>query len=467
MKKITTITLLFIATSIFSQNNAKESWSFGLGLSNHTMAGDHRSIMTQLSNGADDNNPFNLGGYIYVDKMINPAFGFELKGHYTTMSGSAQEITSTYLVPDAGNVSLRTTHFDGKAYGAELNAILNFSNMAARPYRTKARRWNVAGYLGIGVQSYDSKLYDNATNAVLIDFGNSPSDDGIANSVYYTGGIGLKYKLTNNFDIELRPTVNLNEEDHLDAARSNKQHMEVFYQTNLGLVFKINGKDHDNYVWQGKDFVEEVIEEVVEKPNFDDMVNAAVNAKLKNMPKVNNDYDGDGFTNDVDSCPFVFSKTNKGCPGDSDKDGVADNIDLCPNTPGLKNNNGCPKPDFGSSTVTTIDNHSNDFISEQIYFALNSTRLTYKSKFDLNAIAIYMLDHPHAMFMLKGNTDRGGSDEYNQKLSETRSQKVKNYLIARGVNPNNIETMGYGESNPKFRDLPVNERNRRVDVMLK
>jgi len=467
MKNFTLILFVFVTINLSAQSNGRESWSFGLGLSNHIMAGDHRSIMTGHTNGADDNSPFNFGGYVYVDKMINPAFGLELKGHYTSMAGAAQEITNGYPLADAGNVSLRSTHFDGKAYGAELNAIINFSNMAARPYRTKARKWNVAGYVGMGIQSYNSKLYDNATNSVLVDYGSSPSADGIANSVYYTGAFGIKYKLSNNFDIELRPSVNINEEDHLDAARSNKQNMEVFFQTNLGLVFKINDKEHDNYVWQSKDFIEEVIEE---KPDIDKLVNAAVATELSKMPKIDTDYDKDGFANDVDPCPLVYSKTNKGCPGDKDNDGVTDDRDLCPEIPGLKNNNGCPKPDVVNNNPPAINNiysNTNNIISEQIYFGLNSTILTYKSKYDLNAIAFYMLDHPEAQFMLKGNTDRGGSDKYNQKLSEKRANVVEKYLIARGVNPDNLETIGFGETIPKFRDLPVNERNRRVDVILK
>ena len=84
------IVLLILSINTNSQNNFKQSWSFGLGVSNHTMAGDHRSIRTSLSDGADANNILNLGGYLYVDKMFSPAFGLELKGFYTTMSGAGQ-----------------------------------------------------------------------------------------------------------------------------------------------------------------------------------------------------------------------------------------------------------------------------------------------------------------------------------------------------------------------------------------
>ena len=67
----------------------------------------------------------------------------------------------------------------------------------------------LAGYVGIDVQSYDSKLYDNTTNALLVDFGNNSSDDGIANSVYYTGAIGIRYKLSKSFEFALKELMYL------------------------------------------------------------------------------------------------------------------------------------------------------------------------------------------------------------------------------------------------------------------
>ena len=167
MKKIALIVVLIVVIPIYSQSNKKESWSIGFGLSNHTMAGDHRSIGTGLSDGADDNNIINLGGYIYIDKMFNPAFGLEFKVHYTTMSGAAQEITSNYEVLFADR-DLSQTKFDGTAYGFELNTIINFSNLAPKPYRTEPRKWNLAGYVGIGLQHYNSKLYDKNTNQVFV-----------------------------------------------------------------------------------------------------------------------------------------------------------------------------------------------------------------------------------------------------------------------------------------------------------
>ncbi len=47
-----------------------------------------------------------------------------------------------------------------------------------------------------------------------------------------------------------------------------------------------------------------------------------------------------------------------------------------------------------------------------------------------------------------GNTDRIGSERYNQILSEQRAQAVKNYLVSKGIESSRIQTEGKGETQP-------------------
>ena len=49
---------------------------------------------------------------------------------------------------------------------------------------------------------------------------------------------------------------------------------------------------------------------------------------------------------------------------------------------------------------------------------------------------------------VNGHTDRLGSAQYNQKLSEKRAEAVKAYLVSKGVDRSKIETYGYGKTNP-------------------
>jgi outer membrane protein OmpA-like peptidoglycan-associated protein len=49
---------------------------------------------------------------------------------------------------------------------------------------------------------------------------------------------------------------------------------------------------------------------------------------------------------------------------------------------------------------------------------------------------------------ISGHSDRLGSPEYNQRLSEKRAEALREYFIAKGVNPERIEIFGYGQTLP-------------------
>ena len=50
--------------------------------------------------------------------------------------------------------------------------------------------------------------------------------------------------------------------------------------------------------------------------------------------------------------------------------------------------------------------------------------------------------------VIEGHTDRLGSQQYNQKLSEKRAESVKRYLVSKGVAAGKIETIGMGKTVP-------------------
>lgn len=58
--------------------------------------------------------------------------------------------------------------------------------------------------------------------------------------------------------------------------------------------------------------------------------------------------------------------------------------------------------------------------------------------------------NPNLRVMLEGRTDERGTRTYNLVLGEQRVKKVKNYLINKGINPNQILTVSLGENEPLF-----------------
>ena len=55
---------------------------------------------------------------------------------------------------------------------------------------------------------------------------------------------------------------------------------------------------------------------------------------------------------------------------------------------------------------------------------------------------------PVKSVLVTGHTDRLGSQQYNQKLSEKRAEVVKGYLVSKGMAANKIETLGADKTQP-------------------
>ena len=107
-------------------------------------------------------------------------------------------------------------------------------------------------------------------------------------------------------------------------------------------------------------------------------------------------------------------------------------------------------------------------VLENIFFEFNKTELLPASYTELNKVAMFMLEDDVKLIEISGHTDNEGSDTYNQKLSEGRAASVVNYLATRGVKPERMAAVGYGESRPVDTNQTETGRaqNRRVEFTL-
>jgi outer membrane protein OmpA-like peptidoglycan-associated protein len=183
-------------------------------------------------------------------------------------------------------------------------------------------------------------------------------------------------------------------------------------------------------------------------------------AALKGCP----DTDGDGIADKDDKCPTVAGpKENGGCPFlDADKDGVADKDDDCPTVAGPASNRGCPE-------VTSEALEDLKVQARAVYF--NSGKATFKTgdketQARLDAIKEILKNYPNAKFSIEGHTDSTGSAKINQKLSEDRAKAVLDALVQRGVNPENLESKGFGASQPVASNKTAagKAQNRRTEI---
>ena len=83
-------------------------------------------------------------------------------------------------------------------------------------------------------------------------------------------------------------------------------------------------------------------------------------------------------------------------------------------------------------------------------FEFGSSKLTLHSQVLLETAVLPNLKQSRDLRLLNvsGHADRIGSAHYNQQLSEKRAEALKAWLVERGVDPDKIETFGYGKTLP-------------------
>lgn len=138
---------------------------------------------------------------------------------------------------------------------------------------------------------------------------------------------------------------------------------------------------------------------------------------------------------------------------DDDNDGVNNCLDQC----------------AGTIAGSKVDAHGCPISLEikGVQFKYDSAELTPNAKIILDGVANSLIAYPQKNDLdVQGHTSSEGTDKYNLRLSQQRSQSVANYLKHKGVS-NKLTAHGYGESRP-IADNSTDagkSRNRRVELI--
>ncbi len=172
------------------------------------------------------------------------------------------------------------------------------------------------------------------------------------------------------------------------------------------------------------------------------------------------DNDKDGIVNEEDRCPDLAGPLSmKGCP-DTDNDGVSDLTDLCPRVIGTIANKGCPE--IAKEDIVRIT-----LIASKIYFETNSAQLKLISNSQLDDLSGILKKYDGVNLSIEGHTDSDADDAYNLTLSQQRTESVRDYLIAKGIDMNRLSAVGYGETRPiaDNKNAAGKAKNRRVELI--
>jgi len=414
--------------------------------------------LSEFFNANDNWNVLPAVSFVNVSRYVGSNFSFGVTGSFNKIN--------RYVLPRVDNADYTVVNPGDFNYYA-VDAVINYSLMNL-----------------INSKSIDPSVHIGGGY-------NWIGDDISAGTL--NGGLGLTYWFNDFIGLSYRATYKQSFEDVREDMPSHMQHFG-------GLTFKFGGSDKDDDGIYDKD---DACPEVAGLKQFNgcpDTDGDGIEDSKDACPDVAGpteyngcpDTDGDGISDNVDACADVAGlKEFNGCP-DTDGDGTQDKDDKCPTVAGPKDNGGCPRPldadkdgvpdleDDCPSVAGPASNRGCPEVTPEVVEQLkiqarsvffNSGKSTFKTGdaatiSSLDAMREILRNYPNAKFSIEGHTDSDGSDKLNQKLSEDRANAVRNALIEKGINPDNLTAVGFGESKPiaSNKTKEGKAQNRRTEV---
>lgn len=195
-------------------------------------------------------------------------------------------------------------------------------------------------------------------------------------------------------------------------------------------------------------------------------------------PDPDNDKDGlIDYPEKLDQCPnepedFDKFEDEDGCPDpDNDQDKFLDGVDACPDQPedydGEEDTDGCP--DLTVKLDPCAIKLDGKIMFDSNKDSLDSKRYKEKNHKLLDDVVTVMTTNPDITIEIGGHTDSVGKEEDNRRLSERRVNRVREYLIDKGIKSDRVTAYGYGESkllaDDERKDLSKKERKAMKDEL--
>jgi peptidoglycan-associated lipoprotein len=83
-----------------------------------------------------------------------------------------------------------------------------------------------------------------------------------------------------------------------------------------------------------------------------------------------------------------------------------------------------------------------------IHFDFDKSNIRSGDESILETNAGWLRDNRNQLLLIEGHCDERGTPEYNLALGERRATSTKNFLVSRGVAPDRITIVSYGEERP-------------------
>jgi len=123
----------------------------------------------------------------------------------------------------------------------------------------------------------------------------------------------------------------------------------------------------------------------------------------------------------------------------------------------------------GIDVRRTADDEIDVVVRNEVLFAFDSAALRSASRTTLQDMAEVFNRYGNTTLSIEGHTDSVGSAAYNRGLSQRRANSVASYLGSLGLDGYRLDTIAYGESQPRSSNSTASGRqmNRRVEIRVK
>lgn len=120
-------------------------------------------------------------------------------------------------------------------------------------------------------------------------------------------------------------------------------------------------------------------------------------------------------------------------------------------------------------TVQVVQPPARQFNFEDVHFEFDRYTLRPDALTVLDEAVTAMRANPTLRLQIEGHTCNIGTAEYNLALGERRAQAVREYLTSKGVNPERLSTVSYGEERPQYDNAREETRrlNRRAALVVR
>ncbi|QNL47713.1 OmpA family protein [Olivibacter sp. SDN3] len=415
---ITTSSVMAQSTEInevkpFAPTTEYRTWSIGVGLgvvnqwNGMGFLRDFKAVEHQL------------GYNFYVRNQILPSLGVQAEYFGGKLSGGMKTNDNNF------STSL--------PWSASLSANITLANINWRhregiikPYFT----------IGGGIMGYQPTTEINGVVSELES----------TTTAFIPAGLGLKFGVTPDINLDLGYQLNLVNTGELDGVTRRRR--DMFSYTRIGIEFAL-GNGNKPFL-ANRNPVADMQKEY--QANYDELA-AALQIEREEHEALKAQ-----LATDL---------------ADDDADGVANKFDKCPGTPANTkvDGSGCPLPEakqvVQQITVTEEDRRVVDEAIKNLEFDLSKATIRPSSYPSLDKVANLLIEKNFSL-KLAGHTDNTGSMQLNMRLSKERAEAVKAYLVSKGANPSRIEATGYGPTQPIATNSTAEGRqaNRRVEFTL-